>query len=224
MTPASLIGPVRRALARGAAAPAAPLAALGVAALAGAAALVLGLTPQWRAQTQAADQAVHRIARQNRLLSITEATEATEAAARADGPRWLRALPPVERVPQRVADMLTTVQRHGLALRALRQASGADPLLPAAVLSMQLQGAYPALRRCVAELLAHDDALALDRLQISRPLPQADRLSADLQWTLFSRSQPGLALPLVGRLPSPLADKPSNAASGIATNPPGPRP
>lgn len=166
--------------------------ALATAALLGAAALALGLTPRWQTDTAAAMQAVQALAR--RATTRPAAPAATPAPD--DAQRLLQALAPAGEAPGRVAALLALAQRHGVVVDSTRQA-WAPPAAAAGLPLQRLQlvigarGGYTGLRGFVAEALQHDDALLLDQLRLTRARPDAAELGAELHWSLLLRADAG---------------------------------
>jgi hypothetical protein len=136
------------------------------------AALVLdqALTRPWRAQAEA-------------LFS--------EAAARPRSPAPggdsaaidpSAALPPAQAAAARSAALRERAAQHRVVLTrsSERRADGG-----ALQLQLSASAPYPALRAFVADALAADPALVLDRVRLQRPTAEAPELEAELQWTLL---------------------------------------
>ncbi|OGB05696.1 MAG: hypothetical protein A3E25_16600 [Burkholderiales bacterium RIFCSPHIGHO2_12_FULL_69_20] len=166
-------------------------ALVGTAALLLAGLLLAGLVPRWQAERAAAEHTLQRMAR------ASDRPAPLPAAPSADQ-RLLRALPPADLGPQRIAALLALAQQHAITLDSVRQgppqAIGSGPAALAIQrlpLSLAARGSYAALRRFVADALQQDDALLLDHLRLGRSQPGAQALSAELRWSWLQQAATG---------------------------------
>jgi len=148
----------------------------GAGALALAALLAAGLTPRWEAEAEAWRA-------EARTLRAARAPAAPPPEPR---PAW----PTAARSSDRLATLLEAAERDGVAVRRSQQRLEPVSGAPLQLLRVQQasQGRYADLRRHLAQALATDPALGLERLRLQRPDPQAATLEADLQWVLVQRS------------------------------------
>jgi hypothetical protein len=142
-----------------------------------AAVLALGLTPHWETEARAEQRA--------RAARVRAAAAPPSRAAAAEP-----ALPPAAEPAERVARLLALAPQHGLAIARSQQRLLRDGPVLQIQLGLSAQGRYGDLRAYIADALAADPALALDRLQWHRAAPGTDRLEAELQWAVLQGSAP----------------------------------
>jgi hypothetical protein len=144
-----------------------------LAALLGVLVLALALIPAWQADAERLATQALAWQREARDLGLRARADAETAAA--PMPAW----PAAEAAAARMADLLALALRHGIAVERVQQGESA------ARISMPVRGAYPDLRRFVAEALHADPALALDRLSLRRADPQTPELEGELHWVML---------------------------------------
>lgn len=163
-------------------------AALGIAALVLAAILELGLTPMWRSQADAAEQAALA-----RLLALAdERRAARDAKPGADaGPVW----PNAAQRDVRLARLLRLAQAHRVSVRGVQQqlerGEAANPVAWNLV-TMPLRGNYGDLRAFVAAALQADEALALDSVRLRRAEGERVPVEAELTWSFAHAGSPAM--------------------------------
>jgi hypothetical protein len=150
--------------------------------------LALVVTPGWQAEQARAE--AQRLARARPAPALrAPLPPAPDAVSRL----W-RALPGEDQAPARITQLTGLARQHGVTIDGTRLGRSAAPADAASLPAQQLpvvmaaHGAYPAVRRFVAEALQHDDALLLERLRLSRASPTAPEVAVDLQWALLQRA------------------------------------
>lgn len=156
---------------------------LGLAALALAALLELGLTQRWQAQSDDLQATAERLQRQLRLQ------RASGAGPEATLQSWQLALPDADQRQQRLADLLEQGLRAGLLSSRTEHRLSIDATagLERLRVSMPLQGGYAQLRGFIEAALRQDPALSLDSLKLRRASPAAAQIDAELVWSLHAR-------------------------------------
>lgn len=165
---------------------------LGLALLAAAAGMALGLTARWEAQASQLQADAERLQRQLRTqkLAATPKAEATTLTPA----QWRLGLPAAELRQQRLADLLELSLRQGLASNRTehRLTVDASAGLERLRVSMPVQGGYAQLRGFIDAALLQDAGLSLDSLKLRRSNPQTAEVDAELLWSLHAR-HPGAA-------------------------------
>jgi len=156
--------------------------AVALLALIAAAPLALVLAPHWQAEADALRQA--QAPRRARPVVVTPSV--------APPPRQL---PPGGEESERVAALLRLAQRQGVDVQRTQQQLDRSGPLPRLQLGLSAQGRYADLRAFVAGALQADPGLALDRLQWRRATAEAERLDAELQWSMLQGPRAGTASP-----------------------------
>lgn len=98
--------------------------------------------------------------------------------------------PPAQRSSDRIASLQEAALREGVQVRRSQQRLEAVSGQPLQVLRLQqaAAGRYGELRQHLAQVLATDPALGLERLRLQRPDAATPQLEADLQWVLLQRT------------------------------------
>ena len=145
--------------------------------------LELAVSPRWRAEAARAQQ----LAGQREAARVAAALRAKAAAPRVIDPSLL---PADTSSAERLSNLLAGAIREGA--RIERSQQRVEPLAnsPVQILSVQqaAAGNYLDVRRYVAQSLAQDPALALQRIQVQRASATASQVDVDLQWRLVQRS------------------------------------
>jgi hypothetical protein len=153
--------------------------AFGIAALILAAILELGITPMWRSQAHAAEQA--ELARRTALADQRRAAREAKHAVDA-GPVW----PASAQRDNRLARLLQLAQAHGVSVRGVQQQpERGEAQHPVAwnLVTMPLRGNYGDVRAFVSEALQADEALALDSVRLRRTEGERAPVEAELTWS-----------------------------------------
>ena len=124
-----------------------------------------------------------------RLRALAKAPVVAPASTRAG---WLASLPVSEARQRRLADLLEAAIREGLNATHTEYQLGVDQAagLERLRITMPIQGSYAQIRQFVGTALAHDPALSLDSLRLSRSSPQGSQIEAELVWSVHGKLAP----------------------------------
>lgn len=108
--------------------------------------------------------------------------------------RFREGLPAAATRHARVSALLAAARKHGLNPTTVELRLSDDATLDLARYSLTtpLRGSYAALRAFVEDVQAHDPGLSLDRLRLSRATVAEAVVTAELEWSLYMRSDASL--------------------------------
>lgn len=177
--------------------------AIGLLALVVAAVLALGWLPALREEADSmsakADAAELKAARMGSTrYSVALQTPAPQ--------KFVDSFPPAATRQARLGALWSLAAEHGLDAKRseLRLSPQRDLGLLRYSVTMPLSGSYAALRAFIEDAQRRDPALSVDRLRLRRASSNAPSVDADLSWSLYMKTEPGLAAPPgVARGPAP---------------------